>query len=674
MASVSSPSRPPVRRALLWLGGLAVALLLLSGLAAWLAYGATPTRSGEVEVAGLPEGVGLAWAADGGVTVEASSEAGLAAGLGYAHGVDHAWTVAFWRRAARGTLGQWFGPDHATTDQLARLLGFDALARRTYDALPAAERGALDAYARGLNAALADPGVAQNDAFVLLDVTPEPWQPWDALAVERLLAYLATPAPSADSTWRAIAAADTLVADYVAMDSTLRALHGVYGTAHSRAFALRQGAATPLVQHHAVGASALPFFAGVRLVRDGAVTAVASVPGTLWMLGGLRDGFAWSVLPTARLAIEPLDGPVPPFVHSRIVGRGGDETLMTVPRDSAGLVIGRLPEPGAAPDTVRTAADVVAAEADSAAVPLASTWRVRWPGFGRGSDLAAFFALARGDVPAFRLLHGDGLVVQDGAPAVLGAPPARSLGAGAALAGGLRLTALAAPRLAELGADSAAYPPRALADDDRSPWAARRAVPLLLALGDRDSLDLAARLPYSYLRGWGASYEPTSVGATLFETWLAAHRDYAGRLPDAGDSLDALLLPQTLRIARAALRDTLGAVPSEWQWASTQPSTTAPILTRAFTRGLGGRYAARRDGPGGHPTALFPGPSLALDAEPVGPAVWSVWADAATADALTIRPPGVRRAPRADDVRDGLGVVRLDRRTAVPTTLRLVPA
>lgn len=665
-----------MRRVLTWLAGLAVAALLLAVLAAWLAYGATPTRSGDVEVAGLGEPVGLSWAADGGVTIEASSEAGLAAGLGYAHGADHAWTVAFWRRAARGTLSQWFGPQHGTTDQLARLLGFDALARLSYDALPDAQRAALDAYARGVNAALADPGVAQNDAFVFLDVTPDPWQPWDALAIERLLAYLATPAPAADSTWRALAARDSFVAEYVAMDSTLRALEGIYGTAHSRAFALQRGGATALVSHVATGSSTLPFFAGVRLVRDGRTTAVASVPGTLWMLGGLRDDFAWSVLPTATLAIEPLDGPVPFFVHSRIVDRDGRETLMTVPRDSSGLVIGRLPAPGTAPDTAAvplTTGDVAAAEADTTAAPLASAWRVRWPGFQQGSDLAAFFALARGEVPRFQLLRGDGVVVRAGVPAVLGSPAARALGEGFALAGGLSETRFAAPRLAELAADSVVYAPHALADDDRSAWAARRAVPLLLRLGDRDSLDLATRLPYSYLRGWGASYDPASVGATLFETWLGAHRAYTGRLPDPSDSLDALLLPRTLRIARAALRDTLSAIPTDWTWASAQPLAASPILTVGLNGGPGGRYARRRWGPGGHPTALFPGPSLAFETEPVGPAVWSIWLDAAAGDVLTIRPPGVRRAPDPGDLLDTPGLIRLDRRAPVRTALRLVP-
>ena len=193
---------------------------------------------------------------------------------------------------------------------------------------------------------------------------------------------------------------------------------------------------------------------------------------------------------------------------------------------------------------------------------------------------------------------------------------------------------------------------------------------MLLRLGNRDSLDVTTRLPYSYLRGWDAAYDPSSVGATLFETWLKAHRDYAGRLPDPADSLDRLLLPRTLRIARAALRDTLGAVPTDWAWASLQPPATAPILTIGLNGGPGGRYAARRWGPGGHPTSLFPGPSLVMPTEPVGPAVWSYWADG---DGLTLRPPGVRRAPDRDDLADAPALIRLDRRAPARTTMRLVP-
>ena len=269
---------------------LGVVLLLVIGLAAAagvLAYGTAPSREGAIEVAGLDRPVSLAWDDSGRVWIEGADEVALAAGLGYAHAADQGWAAALWRQAAQGRLAEWFGPEMRALDLHARALGFDALARSTYEALPGAPTAAvLDAYARGASAGFAEPGVAQGDAFIVADVVPTGWQPWDPLAVERLHAYLAAPALAADTTWRLGVESDSSVAAFVRADSLFRAVLGFPGGGYDRAYSRTDRAdGRVLVSHAAPGSSALAFLAPAVLRTPGRTTLALTIPGTLGVAG-----------------------------------------------------------------------------------------------------------------------------------------------------------------------------------------------------------------------------------------------------------------------------------------------------------------------------------------------------------------------------------------------------
>ena len=185
--------------------------------------------------------------------------------------------------------------------------------------------------------------------------------------------------------------------------------------------------------------------------------------------------------------------------------------------------------------------------------------------------------------------------------------------------------------------------PAALAQDAVSPWAVDRLGPLLAALGSRDSLADVLQVPYSYLRGWDGSYTADAIAPSVFEWWLTSHRDFTGHLPDLTDSLDVALLPYTLRIARAELRDRYGPLPSDWRWGTLQGAPAYPILSRRRTAAAR-RFREPMGAPGGHPTALRPGPSVVFDDERPGLAVWTVWTR--LADGVTsVRSPGMRPLP-----------------------------
>ncbi len=658
--------------------GLAVLVLaLLAGTAGWLAWGTAPTRDGTLDLAGLSAPVAVTWSDSSGVTVEAASLADLAAGLGYAHAADHAWPMVWMRQSARGTAAEWFGDSLRTRDLHARRLALDATARAAYSALPEADRALFDAYAAGVNRALAEPGVAQSDAFVIAGVAPEPWQPWDALTVERLLAWAGTPSPWADSSpsdssWAAARAASPAVRAFARVDSLFRAGVGLGGMAHGRVFAAPSSEGLALVQHHALGASAADLLVPVRLRVGGRTTVALTIPGTLLLPGGTTADAAWGRLLTSRASVAPATT-VPPVFYSRVVERDGDESLVGARRDSAGLVVGRpatrraapadtasatpsdapataATRPGgtrpgatagaATPPRVPTVADTVAA--DSSGAPRGGRWRIAWAGFGTATDAPAQWRLAGGGpLVAPTVQAGTGLVATREGVRVLGTPRVAVADGGVTFVSDAPVARPAAARVALLSRFSPE--PATLAADAVSLPAYTDLQPLLAAMGDRDSLATVLQVPFSFLASWAGSYTDDAIGATLYEAWLSAHASITGRAPDPADSLDRALLPFTLRLARAELRDRLGTDVSQWRWGREHAGPRYPVL--------GSRpSAAARDfhlaptGVGGHPDAPRPGPATASDA---GPAVWTAWT-VVGGGRLFVRAPRRRRVTEAD--------------------------
>ena len=81
--------------------------------------------------------------------------------LGFAHAQDRLWQMEVLRRSARGQLAELVGPRALDSDRLARTLGFGAAADREEKDLSRDTRAALDAYAAGVNAWLAEIAAAR---------------------------------------------------------------------------------------------------------------------------------------------------------------------------------------------------------------------------------------------------------------------------------------------------------------------------------------------------------------------------------------------------------------------------------------------------------------------------------------------------------------------------------
>ncbi len=621
---------------------LVTILLVALGLGAllgYLAYGTGPAFEGEVEVAGLDAPVTIAFTDTDLPVIEAQSEGDLFAGLGYVHALQSAWPMALWRQAARGSLSMWFEDSTANLlDRHTLTLGFGGFARATYDALPDDERALLEAYARGVNQAFSRGRLNEGDEFVLFDVRAEPWQPWDALTVERLVAYLATPSVIGDSTARAAMRAHAPLRHFAAVDSVFRNTLYIGGLGHSLAFSLGDSTGTTFAQRHVVGRSALPLFRETVLRRGDRSALVATIPGTLMMPSGYGD-YAWSIfLNGATTLTAATDSVAPEPTFARIVTRGGNESLVEVYRRGSTLLFYDADaEPlSPAPSQVGDAGGV---ETDSLVAPPPRMWEMEWRGFSPGTDLNAWRALLRGDAVPFDLVPGNGLVFEGAQARVLGNPSVvRSL-PGGTFVGGHPRSEHVAERLRMWTSDSVSAGSAGLLTDAYSTWAAELAPPLVATLGEPGAVADDLREVSAYLRGWDFRYAPSSIAASIFDVWLAVHQRKTGALPDLDvvtapppppDSMGVVPEQPAIEELKASLRQALdlleaehGALGAEWRWQNVQGAIRYyPLFARDASETGRRRFAPTVRPDGGHPTTLAWGPSPVFP----GPEASATWA------------------------------------------------
>lgn len=112
--------------------------------------------------------------------------------LGFAHAQDRLWQMTMLRRTVQGRLSEIFGPGSLASDALMRRLDLYPLAVRALQVQDAPTRAMLAAYARGVNAWLAEVnrGARGRGApeFFLYPPQIAPWQPADSLAIIKLMA------------------------------------------------------------------------------------------------------------------------------------------------------------------------------------------------------------------------------------------------------------------------------------------------------------------------------------------------------------------------------------------------------------------------------------------------------------------------------------------------------
>lgn len=648
--------------------GLSIGLVLGGTVLLWWVLSGPETEPpSRHPIEGLEDTVTVGWTDQHTAILKDARGAEAFTALGYVHGMTRAWTVTVWHRTALGKLSASWGEDLVPIDRHVRRLGFGHHARQTYDQLSPTTQRRLQAYTRGLNAALESERVRRRTPFVYLDLTPNRWKPWHPLAIERLLAWTGTDVSSL------FGGIPTGPSNFERADRRLRRWLHLHGRARSMAWAARSRSDNTrpvLFARHVLGASAEPLIQEVMLrPTSGSPTVLASLPGVPLFPTGTTGSQSWSYLLSSRARLDrvAVDSTQLQVRHERIAPARGAEELVRIRRHGDALWVANAP-----PD---------------------SAWVLQWPGLQTHTDIGQWIPSLRGEnaprpdsgANAFSLFEGFGLALDaTGNWSVRGQPPVVERGPGTILIGRSRWARSQATALEAQQARTSVRPSQWSASDS-STWAAS----LLPRM--RPALDpLEGRAPVqddalSYLGNWDFGYQPASIGAVVFERWMQTYRNEIGRVPADDDSVffAAARQRQAFREAVNRLAAQYGTDVRQWRWervAQTQryfPVWSSDSLVAEDLSSLSTTRYAPLDRPGrGHPSALSGGPSL-VDPPAMGPAPtqWDGWMRSGTAN-LTVRrlrldPSGIfarsllpRDAPSPVSVSD-----------APPTrTTRLVPA
>ncbi|SIO20493.1 penicillin amidase [Rhodovulum sp. ES.010] len=178
-----------------WLLRLFMAVVILAVLAGatvyYLASRSLPDYDATHRVAGLSQPVEIVRDNANVPHVFGASDADVFFGLGFAHAQDRLWQMTVLRRTAQGRLSELFGARTLEIDKLIRRLDLYGLAERSVAVQDAYTTGALEAYARGVNAWI---GTVNAEArgrgapeFFLFTPEVPYWQPADSLAIAKLM-------------------------------------------------------------------------------------------------------------------------------------------------------------------------------------------------------------------------------------------------------------------------------------------------------------------------------------------------------------------------------------------------------------------------------------------------------------------------------------------------------
>ena len=495
--------------------GIAFVALVICGIVLFLSYGFSASPPHSLTTRSIPSPAQITWSENGNATIQADDLESAFTALGVVHASQNTWQMTLWRQTATGMLTQWFGSDLLHLDQFSRRLQFASLAQTTYAELPTEHIRLLEAYAEGVNSVLLRRKNISQDEFALLNINPAPWEPWHSLAVERLFAWLSVRLPESDSLvyqmqdayWPVVQSSDFDLRLWLQIHSFDHSIAGMWPADTS---------GNTIIYHRLVyGSSALPAFRQISLqLKPEKTVHATSIPGTLSLISGQSTSSSWYVLPTSTVRIDELPEAIEPQIsHERIVNRDNSEELITL-RTTPGWL---LPDNEIAHDSIAV---------------------LFWPGLEKGTDLQAFLNLLSGAPPSFNLLDGNGLLTKDATWTLLGSPPEVHSFHDGLLIGASEWTYYQASRINQILQAPIPASPDHWPKDCVNTWADEKARFLVndYLLRRSPPLKPSYKDALTYLRNWDYAYDKSSIGATIFESWLRT-------LPD---SLYQQVVSQTL--------------------------------------------------------------------------------------------------------------------------------
>jgi penicillin amidase len=174
---------------------LVLALVAVSLTATVIVRRSFPQTSGTIEVAGLGAPVEVLRDDAGIARLYADTTEDLMFAQGFVAAQERFFEMDVRRHAAAGRLAELFGEEAVASDVLTRTLGWRRVAEAELPLLAPETRTALDAYADGVNAYLADRPTSRTSLeYVVLgagglDHTPAPWSAVDSLSWLKAMAW-----------------------------------------------------------------------------------------------------------------------------------------------------------------------------------------------------------------------------------------------------------------------------------------------------------------------------------------------------------------------------------------------------------------------------------------------------------------------------------------------------
>jgi penicillin G amidase len=164
-------------------------IILVTPLVGWLwLRRSLPQVNGKDTVAGLSGAVEIVRDSHGIPYIYGKTDHDAFFALGYVHAQDRLWQMEMQRRIGAGRLSEVLGDATIETDQFLRTLGTYRAAEASWPALAPEAQAALQAYADGVNAFLAE-GHPLPPEFVILGFKPEPWKPADSLVWAKMMSW-----------------------------------------------------------------------------------------------------------------------------------------------------------------------------------------------------------------------------------------------------------------------------------------------------------------------------------------------------------------------------------------------------------------------------------------------------------------------------------------------------
>lgn len=161
---------------------IAVVLVLALILVYWFAWRPLPQHSGTI-AAQVAAPVSVVFDTLGEPHIRAGSLEDALFVQGYVTAQDRLWQMDALRRLAAGDLSEIVGPVALESDREVRRLRMRRIAEQSYITLNQADRAAMAAYAKGINAFIATHRGSLPLEFTLLQYQPRPWSVVDSLLI-----------------------------------------------------------------------------------------------------------------------------------------------------------------------------------------------------------------------------------------------------------------------------------------------------------------------------------------------------------------------------------------------------------------------------------------------------------------------------------------------------------